>query len=133
MIASVFVEGRPKPAQRPRLGRRRKAYTPTATLEAEDRIAHAFGTRYGCSTIDPLYPAGTPLRLIVDYSNHGEHIRLEPLDAPMPTMLGDVDNYLKTTMDGLQKAGAFANDKQIVEVWACKHPNDADVENVTFT
>lgn len=132
MIVSVYVPGRPKPAERPRLGRRRKAYTPTATLEAEDRIAHALQTAYGCRPTDPVFPADTPLRLVIDYSNHGEAIRLEPLNETMPPMRGDVDNYIKTTMDGLQKGGAFANDKQVVEVWARKHPNDADLERITY-
>lgn len=132
-MIDLWIPGRPKPAERPRMTRRGRAYTPAATLEAEDRIATAFTTAYGYYPVGGAMFPNQPLALVVDYANHGERIQFIPLDGAMPPMRGDTDNYLKTTMDGLQKGRAFANDKQIVEVWARKWGNDADIEHMART
>jgi Holliday junction resolvase RusA-like endonuclease len=128
MIVDLWVPGCPKPAERPRMTRRGRAYTPAATIEAENAVAHQYKRmRYE-------HPLTGPLSLVVDYSPDGHRIHLQewPATATSP-LRGDVDNYLKTTMDGLQKGGAFLNDKQIVSVWARKWSTTDDIENMTVT
>jgi len=117
----LWVPGRPKPAERPRLGRRRKAYTPQATIDAELTVATHYQHNYKGT---PPYIG--PLYLVVDYNVHGQRIQLLP--APHTSSLrGDIDNYIKTTMDGLQKGQAFANDSQVIGVYAEKWSDDYDL------
>jgi Holliday junction resolvase RusA-like endonuclease len=128
-MIDLWVAGTPKPAERPRMTRRGRAYTPAATLEAEDAVATAYRRLWRGAE-----PLTGPLSLVVDYSPDGHRIHLWewPATASSP-MRGDVDNYLKTTMDGLQKAGAFLNDKQVVSVWARKWSSTDDIENMLVT
>lgn len=128
-MIDLWVPGTPKPAERPRMTRRGRAYTPAATLEAEDEVATAYRRKYRGRDI----PTG-PLSLVVDYGPDGHRIHMWEIDEYNTSPLrGDVDNYLKTTMDGLQKGGAFANDKQIVSVWARKWGKLDDLERLTVT
>lgn len=127
----LWVPGLPVAAERPRLGRRRKAFTPAKTIAAEVAVAAELMRRYGCGPepTQHLYGPDQALMLMVDYSADGARIRLTPLADRAKAMRGDVDNYLKTTMDGLQKGGAFKNDGQIVSVVADKWPTTFDIEH----
>jgi Holliday junction resolvase RusA-like endonuclease len=105
------VELPPKTKARPRLGRGGRAYNPASTVEAEAAIAALYqGPSYGKS----------PLLLMVDYYGTHQVITLTP-HAGTSKMRGDLDNYLKLTSDALEKAGAFDNDRCIIEIWAEKH------------
>lgn len=44
----------------------------------------------------------------------------------LPTAAGDVDNYVKNTLDALQDAGIIANDRQVQRIEATK---DKDRDN----
>lgn len=115
MSHTFFVPGRPKSKERPRLGRRRKAYTPEATILAEEAIAKAYADSDG-----PLFDG--PVHVFVTYTAQGQTITVkEAPDEPPVIFQGDVDNLLKTTLDGLQRAGgAFLDDKQVRRVEAHK-------------
>lgn len=104
------VEGRPIPKGRPRLGRRGRVFTPQTTLDREAAIAAAYR--------GPIYDGS--VCVTIDYWADGEQITITPVDW-VSTMRGDLDNYQKTSFDGLQAAGAFANDKQVHESWTAKH------------
>lgn len=105
---SFVVEGRPKAKQRPRLTKRGRVFTPKATMEAEAALRDTY-----CG---PLYTGPLALYLTFEYG-HTE-ITLEPMRWDSP-LRGDVDNYVKTVMDGLQGV-AYANDRQIVRLEADK-------------
>ena len=111
MSHTFFVAGRPKSKDRPRLGRRRKAFTPEATIMAEEAIAQAYRDSDG-----PLFEG--PVHVTVMYSLQGQTVTVE--EAPEePTKLwqGDIDNLLKTTLDALQYEGcAYKNDSQVRRV-----------------
>ena len=128
MTVDQWVPGLPKPAERPRMTRRGKAYTPQATIDAENEVARRYKLmRYETPMIGPI-------SLVVDYSPDGTRITMtEWPDHATSPLRGDVDNYLKTTMDGLQKGGAFLNDKQVVSVWARKWTTADDIENMLVT
>lgn len=112
MEYSFFVPGRPKSKDRPRLGRRRKVFTPEATLLAEAAIAEAYD--------GPFFEG--PVYVNVTYSFKGQTITIESApEEPTTIWQSDVDNLLKTTLDGLQSpGGAFANDSQVRRVLAHK-------------
>lgn len=115
MQHTFFVPGRPKSKDRPRLGRRRKVFTPEATLEAEAKIAAAYKASDG-----PFFDG--PVHLTVMYTFKGQTITIESApEEPATIWLSDVDNLLKTTLDGLQSpGGAFADDKQVRKITAHK-------------
>lgn len=98
---------------RPRLGRRRKAFTPEKTVNYENALrawwqTHNASVRYE----GPIY---------VGVEIHKEGIQVEIIELEQSVrpvgVLGDLDNYQKSVWDGLQDAGellgAFANDKQV--------------------
>jgi Holliday junction resolvase RusA-like endonuclease len=94
---------------RPRLGRRRKAFTPPKTIEFERAIGEAWATAYeGESPLEG--PLGCQITIM---SNH-IHVHVwELAESHRPKYItGDVDNYVKSILDGLNMV-AFADDKQI--------------------
>lgn len=109
----LWVPGRPRAKQRPRLGRRRKAYTPIATIEEEQRIADLWVAAGG-----PSYDG--QVALMVDYWPEGQLIRVEERDWTT-SLNADVDNLVKLTGDALQRV-AFTDDRHVVEVHAAKFP-----------
>lgn len=94
---------------RPRLGRRRKAYTPARTLAFEAAVGEAFVAL--CPDQEPLVgPLG--MQVIIG-SNHIE-VQVWELEASCRPkyITGDLDNYQKAIQDGLNKL-AYVDDKQI--------------------
>jgi Holliday junction resolvase RusA-like endonuclease len=93
----------PQVKQRPRLGRRRKAYTPEATtiFEQVNGPPVAVEITVGKDWID------------VDVIEMSERTR--PVGV-----LGDADNYIKSILDGLQASvehyGAFFDDRQVERI-----------------
>lgn len=109
---TVRVESPPKTKGRPRLGRRRKAYTPAATLEAESIIAMAWRRHDG-----PCFDG--PVGVDIAYDKLGQTITVYEVDW-RSKMRGDTDNYVKLTLDGLNGV-AFKDDRQVQDIHATKH------------
>lgn len=102
-----YIPVKPQVKQRPRLGRRRKVFTPDKTLIFEAAIRE-WWTEHGANYGDQ------PLSVSIEIERDGFWVLIEPLEAfhrPVG-ILGDVDNYVKSILDGLQGA-AFDNDKQV--------------------
>jgi Holliday junction resolvase RusA-like endonuclease len=104
------VEGAPKPKERPRMARNGRVYTPKRTLDYEQEIAAAYR--------GPMYEG--PVCVQIDYEPNCQTITVYEADHDSK-MRSDIDNLVKATADGLQRGGAFANDRQIVDLWAAKH------------
>ena len=103
---SINVEGRPVPKGRPRLARNGGVYTPKTTVEYEVRVSNAWYEKYGSTALEG--------KLVVwcffGTDRHGKQ---------------DVDNLAKSVLDGLQRAGAFAQgDEQVYKLTASKFPSD---------
>lgn len=103
---SIIVEGRPVPKGRPRLARNGGVYTPKTTVEYEVRVSNAWFEKYGSTALEG--------KLVVwcffATDRHGKQ---------------DVDNLAKSVLDGLQRAGAFAQgDEQVYKLTASKFPSD---------
>jgi crossover junction endodeoxyribonuclease RusA len=101
-MIEFVVPGRPVPKARPRLGvRGRKAfiYTPPATREYEKLV----GWVARCAGCKPLNgPLAVKLHLFIRGRS------------------GDVDNYCKSILDGLNGV-AYEDDDQVVELLVRKH------------
>lgn len=102
----------PRTKGRPRMTRNGRAYTPKETLEAE----HAIADTVCADGHEPFHgPVEVRIRYYKDYQviTVTERARRSPLR-------GDVDNYVKLTMDGLQKSGLIRDDKQVHKIIATK-------------
>lgn len=110
---SITVAGRPVPKGRPRLGRRGRVFTPEKTLIAEDTIRGAWLAADGPVFEGPVY--------IEVWFNEFETVITVGLDdnTEASKLRGDIDNYVKTVMDGLNEA-AWLDDKQVHHVKATK-------------
>jgi crossover junction endodeoxyribonuclease RusA len=99
--ARITVVGEPVAKERPRMGKHGNVYTPAAT--------RAFETAVSLIARAQLPKFKERDRVVIDLTFYCTS------DAK------DLDNLCKSTLDGLQKAGTFKNDKQIMELHARKH------------
>lgn len=104
----MILNIRPVTKGRPRLGRRRKAYTPARTLEFEAAIADGWQDQHPGELHEG--PIGVHVVLGSDYVEV-DVWDLEESQRPK-YVTGDADNYAKAVLDGLQEH-AFHNDKQV--------------------
>lgn len=101
--------GKPQVKQRPRMGRNGRVYTPKATLEAEEALVADYD--------GPLFEG--PIRLHMRFDPTGTLVRIEEWNAEQSIMRGDLDNYVKLVLDGLEGV-AYKNDKQVMALSAVK-------------
>ena len=94
---------------RPRLGRRGRVFTPQRTLDAEAAIAAAWD--------GPKFDGPVKLKVVFHYDSM--EVTVEKYPDGGSRLRGDVDNYLKTVMDGLNGI-AWEDDKQVFAVEAEK-------------
>ncbi len=96
-VYSITIPGRPVPKGRPRLGvhgRKAYVYTPPKTKEYEKLV----GWVWRCAECKPLKgPIAVKLRLFIRGRS------------------GDVDNYSKSILDGLNGV-AYEDDNQVIEL-----------------
>jgi crossover junction endodeoxyribonuclease RusA len=112
---------KPKTKERPRLGRKRKAYTPAATREFEHEVGQLYLEAGG-----PLFEG--QVEVTVELLKDGIWFTIRDATVPRPkSPTGDLDNYQKSLFDGLNKV-AFNDDRQIVLVTACKGTLDQSVD-----
>lgn len=107
---TIVINGRPVPKGRPRLGRRGRVFTPEKTLIAEAQIREAWD--------GPLFEGPVSIRVVFNVEQT-EVTVFECSDTTPSKLRGDIDNYVKTLMDGLNGV-AWADDKQVHYVEATK-------------
>tara|TARA_R110002020_G_scaffold132420_5_gene295720 strand:+ start:27160 stop:27525 length:366 start_codon:yes stop_codon:yes gene_type:complete len=105
------VEGRPVPKGRPRMSRKGRVYTPEATKEAEQQYVDSVSDA-------PTFEGSVYVELT--FSKESTDIVITSKEDWKSPLRGDLDNYIKLALDGIQKAGIIANDKQVVGVHAVK-------------
>lgn len=108
-LTQLVIPGQPHPCERARRGKQGHWYTPEPTRDYKQRVGWAWKRAQAQAFGD--------LELAVSASffiqRPVSHLR-RPTPKVQVTPPGDLDNYLKGLLDGLQDAGAFNNDKQIV-------------------
>jgi len=106
---SQFIETKPIPKGRPRMTRYGRVYTPARTLESEDIIRTAY--------TGPKYEGD--VMLVCTFSKDGISINLQNIAQNDSKLRGDLDNYIKLLMDGLNGV-AWADDKQVTLIVGSK-------------
>jgi len=119
----MFLKIRPITKGRPRLGRKRKAYTPAKTLEFEHSIREAWIDQHGDTPLEG--PVGMSVELGTDYVDV-QVWELEESHRPKH-VTGDVDNYHKAIQDALNTV-AYVDDKQVhyIDTRLTKEERDAE-------
>jgi len=103
------IEGRAVPKGRPRMTRSGGVYTPKTTVDYEKLVAAAWNNKYGMLALNGK------LRLSIHIwtDRHAKQ---------------DVDNLAKSILDGMQRAGAFAQgDEQVYSLGVIKYPAKVDL------
>jgi Holliday junction resolvase RusA-like endonuclease len=122
----VIVPGPCEPKGRPRVRRRGqhvRLYTPKVTEDYEERVA-AYARLAAAELGGWVVGRRVPLRLEVEVVCRRPGRLWRKVDdngerAPV-TVRPDLDNYVKSILDGLQRAELFADDAQVVELSARK-------------
>jgi crossover junction endodeoxyribonuclease RusA len=108
-VSEATIRIRPVTKGRPRLGRRRRAYTPDKTVQFEAEVARQWAEQN-----PDLEPLTGPLGMQVVFgSDHIEITVWELEESQRPKYVtGDVDNYQKSVADALNGV-AYVDDKQV--------------------
>lgn len=108
----VYIPVRPRPKGRPRYAKGRM-YTPATTAEYEKAVRDAWEASDG-----PLIEG--PLEVDLSFTEDGVEVVVRQLPLEEKTRLrGDLDNYVKSTLDGLNKT-AFPDDRTVFRITARK-------------
>ncbi len=107
---SIFVPYKPVPKGRPRMTRRGRVFTPQRTMDAETLVRTAWGNNKKFEGA---------VSLVINFGTDGTLIAVCPYYGENSKLRGDIDNYIKTIMDGLNGA-AWDDDKQVMYVAAEK-------------
>lgn len=117
MAIEFFVPGKPIPKARPRVTKAGQTYTPKRCRQYEERVAKVAAHSYDGEPIDgacvltmtAVMPR--PQRLMAKRYSRG---RIYHPKRP------DLDNLLKSVMDGLSKAGIWVDDARVTRTKASK-------------
>ena len=109
---TIVIKRRPKVKARPRHTKGGRVFTPKTTLEEEDHVKKAWEEQVGKTL-------ACPVEISLRYSP--TETILTVLESPhsAKTLRGDLDNYVKLTMDALNEV-AWVDDRQIVRISAAK-------------
>lgn len=109
---TFVVQGRPVPKGRPRMTRRGRVYTPKESIEAEKEIAEIIGEDA------PVFPG--PVSVTMTFSTESTTVTVKSLEDSSSSLRGDLDNYIKLLLDGIQRSPLIENDRQVLHVDAVK-------------
>ena len=111
MQFDLWIPGKPHPKERVRVTKGGQAYTPRRSVAAEQDVLLAYMAAGG-----PEFSGAIGLDL--EFTHEGTQISIWDEEWQSP-LRGDLDNYIKTMLDGLQGA-AFKNDRAVVKLDARK-------------
>jgi len=109
-----FIPIRPLVKERPRATRTGHVYTPKRTENYEKAVAAAYN--------GPLFDASHTIEVSLVINSKGTTITVSATENPdfKSPLKGDVDNYAKSILDGLNGV-AWEDDKQIIKLTVRKH------------
>ena len=123
MIVKFTIEGAAKAKQRPRINRNTgRVYTPNATHKYEKAVKEAYGDNY---FFDGEYISIKILFKFKIPKSYTKKQHSEALAGDLRPSRADIDNYIKTVLDGLNKV-AYSDDRYIYKIEAEKMFADED-------
>lgn len=96
-----------------------RTYTPARTVAYEAAVRDAWTASGG-----PLLDG--PVHVTATFTDGDATVTVESAQDSGSRLRGDLDNYVKAVLDGLQGV-AFANDKAVQRVVAVKHGGNSTV------
>ena len=125
MRVDFTIHTAPVSKQRPRLGKGGCVYTPSKTKVFENIVALSYGNR---PSFDDKY---IRIRLKFKFEvpkSYSKKKRGEAIEGKIRPTKGDIDNYIKTVLDGLNKK-AWEDDRHIIGILAEKeYANESCIE-----
>ena len=125
MRVDFTIHTAPVSKQRPRLGKGGCVYTPSKTKVFENIVALSYGNR---PSFDDKY---IRIRLKFKFEvpkSYSKKKRLEAIEGKIRPTKGDIDNYIKAVLDGLNKK-AWEDDRHIIGILAEKeYANESCIE-----
>ena len=125
MRVDFTIHTAPVSKQRPRLGKGGCVYTPSKTKVFENIVALSYGNR---PSFDDKY---IRIRLKFKFEvpkSYSKKKRLEAIEGKIRPTKGDIDNYIKAVLDGLNKK-AWEDDRPIIGILAEKeYANESCIE-----
>ena len=118
---------KPQAKERPRLGRRRRVYTPEKTMVFESAIKEWWTANNGPKITDNAYVYVEISKTYIDV----EIIPIVGRTRPVG-VLGDIDNHAKSILDGLNGV-AWDDDKQVEGLFVRFHNETAPKKTVART
>ena len=92
--------------------RRGRDYTPKESIEAEKEIAEIVGEDA------PVFLG--PVSVTMTFSMESTTVTVKSLEDSSSSLRGDLDNYIKLLLDGIQRSPLIENDRQVLHVDAVK-------------
>lgn len=114
---TFVVLGRPVPKGRPRMTRRGRVYTPKESILAEEHIAETINDVLAVQDT-PTFTGPVSVEMIFDKESTSVTVR--PLQEAQTGLRGDLDNYIKLLLDGIQRSPLIDNDRQVLHIDAVK-------------
>ena len=125
MRVDFTIHTAPVSKQRPRLGKGGCVYTPSKTKVFENIVALSYGNRPSFN--DKYIRIRLKFKFEVPKS-YSKKRRLEALEGKIRPTKGDIDNYIKAVLDGLNKK-AWEDDRHIIGILAEKeYANESCIE-----
>ena len=125
MRVDFTIHTAPVSKQRPRLGKGGCVYTPSKTKVFENIVALSYENR---PSFDDKY---IRIRLKFKFEvpkSYSKKKRLEAIEGKIRPTKGDIDNYIKAVLDGLNKK-AWEDDRHIIGILAEKeYANESCIE-----
>ena len=128
MRVDFTIHTAPVSKQRPRLGKGGCVYTPSKTKVFENIVALSYGNR---PSFDDKY---IRIRLKFKFEvpkSYSKKKRLEAIEGKIRPTKGDIDNYIKAVLDGLNKK-AWEEDRHIIGILAEKEYSEESCIEVSI-
>ena len=113
-IGCFQVDGDPVAMGRPRFTRNGRVYTPKKTEEAVNHIASV------AAEMIPYRECGDMFDVSIQFY-HKRPKRFKKGPAVRKPTKPDIDNLIKTVLDGLNRSGIWKDDNQVVSIRANKY------------
>ncbi len=110
------IPGRPVPKARPRFKRSTGKPYPDPKAKAYENMVATESLRYSGQFTGPV-------RVSMWFAPKGVRVMVEDVEDVRVGLKADLDNLIKSLLDGMQKASVFTDDRQVQQIQAWFAPD----------